>query len=116
MRRRLFRGVRRIPVSGRDGDKAKNGGSYSGKSREGGTCAVKSSQDASDRWKRVCELSLHLLDCPMPEWDSILDRECNADSELRAEVLAVCENYSETDEFFGAVAMSPLRYEDPIKG
>ena len=77
---------------------------------------MKSNQEASDRWKRVCELALRLLDSPKAEWDSILDRECEADSELRAQVLAVCENYSETDEFFGAVAVSPLQFKDPLKG
>jgi len=59
---------------------------------------------------------MRLLDSPKPEWDSILDRECEVDSALRVQVLAVCENYSETDEFFGAVAISPLQFEDPIKG
>ncbi len=116
MRRRHFQGVRRIPISGWDGNKAKNAGWYSGKSREGGPRAVKSSQEASARWKRVCELALHLLDSPRSEWDSILDRECEADSALRAQVLAVCENYSESDEFFGAVADPPLLFEEPLNG
>ena len=77
---------------------------------------MKSNQDASDRWRRVCELSLRLLDTPKAEWDSILDRECEADNELRAQVLAVCENYSETDEFFGSLVDPPLSFEDPFKG
>jgi hypothetical protein len=69
---------------------------------------VKSSQGASDHWKHVCELSSRLLDSPKSEWDSILDRECGEDGELRAQVLEVCSNYSETDEFFGAPVVSPL--------
>jgi hypothetical protein len=77
---------------------------------------VKPSQDAGERWKRVCELSSRLLDSPNPEWNSILDRECGADSELRAQALEVCNNYSETDEFFGAPVVSPLTIDDSLIG
>jgi serine/threonine protein kinase len=77
---------------------------------------VISSQDASGRWKRICELSSTLLDSPKPEWNSILDRECGADHELRAEVLRVCTNYSETDEFFGMPVDAPLLREDSLVG
>ena len=72
------------------------------------------SQDASVRWRRVCEISLRVMDAPKGEWDAILDREC--DSELRAQVLAVCRDYSETDDFLGAVGVSPLLFEDLLTG
>jgi tetratricopeptide (TPR) repeat protein len=77
---------------------------------------VKPGQDASDRWKRVCELSSLLLDSPKLEWSSLLDRECVADHELRAQVLGVCDKYSETDEFFGEPVVSPLVIEDSMIG
>ena len=74
---------------------------------------MKSSQDASERWKRVCELSLRLMDSPKTEWAPILDTECDADDDLRSQVLAVCCNYSETDEIFGVQVDAPLTFEDP---
>lgn len=77
---------------------------------------MKSSQDASDRWNHVCALSSLLLDSPKPDWKYILDRECGTDSELRAQVLEVCNNYSETDEFFGVPVGSPLILEDSLVG
>lgn len=73
-------------------------------------------RDSSDRWKRVCEISSSLLDSSEPQWDSILDRECGTDSELRAQVLQVCDNYSETDDFFGEPVVSPLTLEDSLIG
>lgn len=61
-------------------------------------------------------MSSLLLDSPKPEWNSILDLECGTDSELRAQVLEVCSNYSETDEFFGVPVVSPLTLEDSLAG
>ncbi len=74
------------------------------------------SQDARARWKLVCDLSSLLLDSSRQNWDTLLDRECGADGELRAQVLAVCSNYSETDEIFGAAVVSPLIFEDSLVG
>lgn len=68
------------------------------------------------RWKRICDLSSELLDSATEAWDSILDRECSSDEELRAEVLAVCRNYSETDDLFGVPVLSPLGLEDSLIG
>lgn len=73
-------------------------------------------RDPRERWKRICQLSSHLLDSPRSEWNSILDRECGVDQELRAKVLEVCGNYSETDEFFGSPVVSPLTLEDTLIG
>lgn len=61
-------------------------------------------------------MSSQLLDSPKSEWNSILDRECGGDRELRAQVLEVCGNYSETDDFFGAPVGSPLALEDSLLG
>ena len=73
-------------------------------------------QDASSRWRRVCELALALLDSPTGEWDHLLARECGEDVELRFEVLRVCRNYSENDELFGAPVVSSLVVEDSRGG
>ncbi len=72
--------------------------------------------ESSVRWRLVCELSSLLLDSPKPEWNSILDRECGTDGELRAQALQVCSNYSDTDDFFGAPVVSPLILEDSLIG
>ncbi|MEZ5402192.1 MAG: serine/threonine-protein kinase [Bryobacteraceae bacterium] len=70
----------------------------------------------SERWKRVCAVSSLLLDATPEQRETILARECAEDSELRADVLAVCGEYSETDELFGVPALSPLRLEDSLIG
>ena len=57
-----------------------------------------------------------MLDSPPALRDKILARECAGDGELRAEVLAVCANYSETDELLGVPALSPLVFEDSLIG
>ncbi|MEZ5355056.1 MAG: serine/threonine-protein kinase [Bryobacteraceae bacterium] len=66
----------------------------------------------SERWKRVCAVSSQLLDATPEQWDTILARECAGDGRLRAEVLVVCKDYSETDDLFGAPALAPLAPED----
>lgn len=76
---------------------------------------MKPSQDAGERWKRVCELASLLLDSPEAEWDAILDRECGTAGKLRARVLETCANYSEADDFFGEPIGSRLRVEDVIQ-
>lgn len=65
---------------------------------------------------RICNLSSRLLDSPKQEWNSILDRECGTDSELRARVLKICDNYSESDEIFGKAIASPFALEDSFIG
>jgi serine/threonine protein kinase len=73
-------------------------------------------QEAGARWGLICELSSSLLDSPKSEWNSILDRECGTDSDLREQALAVCGNYSESDDFFGSPVVSPLTLEDSLIG
>jgi hypothetical protein len=70
------------------------------------------------QWKQVCELASHLLDSPAAERDALLAQKCGEDAELRARVLEVCRNYSETDDFFGAPLISPLvaAPEDSLAG
>lgn len=62
-------------------------------------------------------MASQLLDSGVAEWEAILARECGGDSDLRARVLAVCQGYSEADDFLGAPVVSPLLFwDDPFLG